>query len=346
MKHLLIAIIILVCVSVIALVVMATLYATRNTECKLATVTYRDFTDVLLVLGVDTTDTDAPSMKLTIRFTDNVAPKPAYYLIVFRVNASQFVTRELLPSTDGFHQENVPVSYLVKPGLFEAQITRIESNGTRVEGQIYRVNPAQAMEALKPIKLSRVTTTTTKAVVQTSSDDTQKQMQPIADIDTNKLMDERATPGFNVATTTESVLVFSAKAADQEWYTVIDEEVLHWNVSATSNHAVFSNNDGLVYVLNLSTLEVEPAIKLDDTNNTMAVALAGDKCIVTATGERIVVFMKNHGVWTRLVEMVGNKFTGITINQITKVIYSLVVVQATNSTKYLVDIVQKTIIKT
>lgn len=341
MKQLLITVIILVCLSVIALVVMSALYMKRYMKCTLAI--YRYFSGVVLALGVDVSNVDNPSMRITLHFTDLVAPKPLYYLVVYRVNASQFITREILPSMDGFHHESVPVSYLVDPSLFEAQITRIESDGMRVESQILRIEPMQAMEALKPMNFSR--TTIKQGVVTTSGyNNTKKKIEQIKYIDIDELMDKKETPGFGVGVTIKYALVF-ASTLDKVWYTLTDE-VWHWDICKISDHVVYTNSDGIVYILDLKTREVEPVIKLDCKDDTIDICLLEKKCILTMTTKHVVIFIQNHGVWTRIVEMIGDGFTGIDIKQITKYFYSMELMQSHDkSTKYSVDIDKKIIIK-
>jgi len=329
----LIAVVILCTLCTIALVIMAILYATRDIE----QITHRDFNDVVLELGVDDN-----ILYLTLSFTDTVTPRPAYYLIVFRVNTSQFVTRELLPS-DSVHRERVAVSYLVAPSLFEAQITRIESNGMRVESPISHLYPDQVIEAMKPKIFSRTLTMQSGIMPTSIATNTKTKIHKIMDIATNEL-EKRDTPSFHVAVTTKSILVFMSKSS-KEWYEVTDEEVQHWNVSNSRDLVVFSNSDGIVFMLNLETFEFETTIKLDE-ENMIAIGLVDEDHMLTLTNDNTVMFTRSNGVWTRLLEMSGNGFTGIEVNRITTDVYSVILIQCTNkSTKFVVNVTNKTIIK-
>ena len=334
MKKLLITVILLVCVSIISFTIMISLYLTRPTECKYTSLVQGTFAEVVFELGVDITK---PSMQLTISFTDLVTPKPLYYLVVYRVGAFQFVTRELLPSVDGFHQESVPVSYLVDPILFEAQITRVESSEKSFESIKYKLNPFHLVP--KPIPFSRIGL---KKTVILDDIAPKKQIQKIETID--HFTRQLKTANFTVAVTDTGCLVFSD--TPDTWYTLVDEMVIHWNVCSSSNHVVYANQAGLMYVLNLQTENIEPVLKLDEKDNTLAVCFPNENCIVTLTIKKLSIFMKDHGVWTRLIEMVAEKFTDVAVQQISRYVYTVQVRQENNTlTEYTVDIYNKTIFK-
>jgi hypothetical protein len=299
----------------ITLIVLCIFYGLLSTiiiiiyvTCNEKLITSQDDSTTLLVLNQSNS-----SLQIMLSFSDII--KPAYYIIVFRVNIFQFITREILP--DDHRQEiSVSVSYLVDPLIFEAQITRVQSNGKRLQSQIFRLNPIQT---IKPIKSSH-----------------NNKIRKIENISEDKLISRRETFGFNICLTEEYILVFAEKSNDQ-WYMLLNQKVLCWNIN--NHHVIFTNSFGLVYILDLVTFQIEETVKLE---NIIAIFLV-NTCIFTLTRTKAVVFMRNSGVWERIVEMKGHDLTDMKVHQITNNVYTITLMQSVNSTKYIFDILHKNI---